>query len=190
MKPLTITLILSTFLLMQYGCQSSDRKAFDTSDGVGDVVNQLNKAFGKGAHYTDITISYIKGVGTIISASGTQNPNDNKLLRKQYANSAWDDVSEVTLEVSGGAQAGVFMFTLDQIDQLKVVPRIVQEAAAKVKKDKNMEVVTERVSIIFPSRVQGPDDPLTYSVNLKPEHGGTLFVVVFDRKGKYQKMIY
>lgn len=183
------TLLLACFGLL-YSCQSSTGKAFQTPSGVEGVVNKLNKAFGKGAHYTDITITYVKGIGNTISATGTQQPQDKKLLHKLHANNGWEAVSEVTLEVSGGAQPGDFMFTLDGVDQLKSVPAMVKEAIQKIKKEKDLDVVAELVSVVFPSRVQGPEDPLSFNVNLEPENGGTSFVVIFDRQGKFQRMVY
>ncbi len=190
MKKHAFTLVLlacSTFL---YCCKPKKEKAFQTGEGITGVVSKLNDAFGKDAYYTDITISFVKNVGTTVSATGTKDPGSAKLTSKLNAGGDWQDVSDVTLEVSGGAKPADFMFTLAQVDGLKKVPDMVKVAIETVKKEKNFDVVAEHVSVKYPSRKLSPNDSWNYSVNLAPENGGTSFIALFDDKGQYQRIIY
>lgn len=190
MKKYSLVLMLFVCSTLFNGCKSTKSKAFQTSEGVAEVVSRLNDSFGKNANYTDITISYVKGVGSTISATGNNDPSSTKLVSKLYANGHWEDVSEVTLELSGGARPSDFMFRLDELDQLKKVPEMVNLSIEKIKKEKNFDVVAEHVSVKYPSRRTGSDDNLSYDINLAPETGGTTFIVVFDEKGKYKSLIY
>jgi len=190
MKRHTFALILAACTTLLNGCQTKKEKAFQSSEGVREVVNRLTDAFGKTAHYTDITISYVKGVGSTISATGTNDPTSTKHISKLHSGGEWEDVSEVTLELSGGAKPSDFLFTLDEVDQLKKVPEMVKVAIEKVKQEKKLDVVAEHVSVKYPSRRMGPDDGLGFDVNLAPENGGTSFIAVFDGKGNYQRLVY
>jgi hypothetical protein len=190
MKKYSFVLMLIACSILFSCCKSTKSKAFQTSEGVSEVVSRLNESFGKNANYTDITISYVKGIGSTINATGTNDPSSTKLISKLYANGHWEDVAEVTLEISGGAKPSDFMFTLDEVDHLKKVPEMVNLSVEKIKKEKNFDVVAEHVSVKYPSRRNSPDDNLSYDVNLAPKTGGTTFIAVFDEKGNYKRLIY
>ena len=185
---LVLTFIACTSLF--YSCKSLKGKAFETTEGIAEVVTKLNEAFGENASYTDITISYIKGIGSTISATGTKDPSSSKMISKLYSNGNWKDDSEVIIEVSGGAKPSDFMFTLSEVEQLKKVPEMVRISIEKIKKDKKIDVVAEHVSVKYPSRIMGPDDKLSFDVNLAPENGGTSFITSFDEVGNFQRLIY
>jgi hypothetical protein len=129
-------------------------------------------------------------VGTTISATGTKDPSSPKLKRKLHSAGDWQDVAEVTMEISGGGKPSEFMFTLQEVNQLEKVPEMVQVAIERIKKEKNFDVVAEHVSVKYPSRMTSPDDKLHFDVNLAPETGGTSFIATFDDKGNYQRLIY
>jgi hypothetical protein len=190
MKKYSFGLMLIACLTLFSCCKSKKSKAFQTSEGVSEVVSRLNESFGKSANFTDITISYVKGIGSTISATGTKDPTSTKLISRLYANGQWEDVAEVTLEISGDAKPSDFMFMLDEVDQLKKVPEMVKFSIEKIKKEKNFDVVAEHVSVKYPSRRTSPDDNLSYDVNLAPETGGTTLIAVFDEKGNYKRLIY
>jgi hypothetical protein len=190
MKKNKLFLTFLSFITLLSSCKSLKGKAFETTEGVAEVVTKLNDTFGENASYTDITISYYKGVGSTISATGTTNPSSPKLISKLYSNGKWEERSEVTLEVSGGAKPSDFMFTLKEVDHLKKVPEMVKLSVERIKKEKNFDVVAEHVSVKYPSRIIGPDDKLSFDVNLAPENGGTSFITTFDNLGNYQRMNY
>jgi hypothetical protein len=192
MKKHLFALILIVCTSLFYSCKSggSKAKAFETPDGVADVVSNLNKAFGKDASYTDVTISFLKGIGTTISATGTKDPSSGKLISKMKGDGAWRDVSEITLEIEGDAKPADFMFRLNDVDDLKKIPGMVKMSIDKIKKEKNFDVVAQHVSVKSPSKINSPEDKLVYNVNLAPENGGTSFITVFDNNGNFQRMIY
>jgi hypothetical protein len=190
MQKSKLVLIFIACATLFYSCKSLKGKAFETTEGVAEVATKLNEGFGENAHYTDITISYVKGIGSTISATGTKDPSSSKMVSKLYSNGNWKDVSEVILEVSEGAKPSDFMFTLNEIEELKKVPEMVRLSVEKIKKEKNIDVVAEHVSVKYPSRIMGPDDKLGFDVNLAPENGGTSFITTFDEVGNYQRLVY
>jgi hypothetical protein len=190
MKMNNLFLVVIAFIMSFVRCNSIKGKAFETSEGVTEVVSKLKEAFGQKASYTEITISYFKGIGSTITATGTNDPSSSKLVSKLYSKGKWEETSDVTLEVSGGAKPSDFMFTLEEVEQLKKVPEMVKLSVEKIKKEKNFDVVAEHVSVKYPSRIISPDDKLRFDVNLKPENGGTSFIMTFDNKGDFQRMTY
>jgi hypothetical protein len=190
MKKNKLSLIFIACITILSSCKSLKGKAFESTEGVAEVVTKLNETFGDGASYTDITISYFKGIGSTISATGTNDPSSTKLISKVFSNGKWEESSEVILEVSGGAKPSDFMFTLKDVDQLKKVPEMVRFSIEKIKKEKNFDVVAEHVSVKYPSRITGPDDKLSFDVNLAPENGGTSFISTFDELGNHKRINY
>lgn len=93
MKRHTFALILAACTTLLHGCQSKKEKAFQSSEGVREVVNRLTDAFGKTAYYTDITLSYVKEVhyevdGNKYYAIGFQNSSGGYALRNKYVKQA------------------------------------------------------------------------------------------------------
>lgn len=190
MKKNNLFLVFIAFIIPFVSCNSIKGKAFETSEGVAEVVTRLNDGFGQNSSYTEITISYFKGIGSTISATGTKDPSSSKMVSKLYSKGKWEETSDVILEVSDGAKPSDFMFTLVEVEQLKKIPEMVKISVEKIKKEKNFDVVAEHVSVKYPSRIIGPDDKLSFDVNLRPENGGTSFITTFDNKGNFQRMTY
>jgi hypothetical protein len=190
MKMNKLYLVGIAFIMPFVSCNSIKGKAFETSEGVTEVVTKLKEAFGKNASYTEITISYYKGIGSTISATGTNDPSSPKMVSKLYSKGKWEETSDVILEVSEGAKPSDFMFTLEEVEHLKKVPEMVKVSIEKIKQEKDFDVVAEHVSVKYPSRIIGPDDKLRFDVNLRPENGGTSFIMTFDNKGDFKRMTY
>jgi hypothetical protein len=184
--------VMALIMVLLYSCKSfNDReKDFETDDGISKIASSLDNEFGKNASYTDVTLSYAKGIGTTISATGTKDPTSVKLLSKQKVNGSWQNVSEVTLEIDGDARPADFMFTLNDVQNLKKVPEMIKTSIEKIKKEKNFDVVAEHVSVKAPERINSADDKPEYNINLRPETGGTSFIMIFDSQGNFQKMVY
>src|SRR5688572_31440321 len=94
-------------------------RAFDNADDMSDLVGELKDKFGQNAGFTSITMSYHDGIGTSTVATGTADINSNKLMERMKQKGIWQDKAEVTLEIDGEATPKDFMFTLDQVQDLK-----------------------------------------------------------------------
>lgn len=191
MKTQTLRLFLFTAIaaLGLVSCGNGGR-SFETADGVQDIANDLDKQFGKDASYTNVLMSYHKSLGTSVSATGTKDPGSKTMIEKQKSKGIWKDVSEITLEIEGGAQASEFMFKLKDVDNLRKVPELVKASIEKIKKEKNFDVVATSVNITAPSRINSPDDKLRYLINLEPANGGTNFTAIYDYQGKFKDLVF
>lgn len=190
MKKHTFSLVLAACMLVFYSCNSGGGKAFETTEGMADIVEQLNDQFGKDASYTSVILSYHKDIGTMVSATGTKDPASKKLINKHRANKGWEDLSEITLEIEGDAKPSDFMFTLKDVDNLNKLPEMVKLSVDKIKKEKNFDVVVESVNLNAPDRINSPDDKLRYLINCAPPNGGTKFTMIFDHTGNFKNMVY
>lgn len=191
-KTQTLLLLLVITAITITSCEyfGGGGRAYETEDGMRKMLGELNDEFGKGAGYTDISFSYHKDMGTAISATGTKDLTSSKLIEKLKLKGVWEDKSEITMEISGGAKSKDFMFTMAEVDLMKI-PAIVKQSIDKVSKEKQIkEVVVNSVSISMPDELKNSTEKPTYHIIAEPKNGGTNFTLLYDEKGNFQKMIY
>lgn len=191
LKAVAFCLILIGFTITACEYFGGGGRTFETEEGVKETREQLDSKFGKGAWYTDVTLSYDKSTGTVITGTGTADPNSPKLIERHLMKGIWKDLSEITMEISGGGQPKDFMFTLDQVNMDKI-PALVKQSKEKVSKEKGIkDVVVTWVSISMPDKLNNdkPAKP-SYRLNVEPESGGTHFTFIYDVQGNFENMIY
>lgn len=189
---LQLVMMIAVFVVALSSCQSfgGGGRKFETTDGVADLVSGLKGEFGKDAYYTEISFNYHKSTGTTISATGTKDPESKKMISKQKMKGAWEDLSEISLEITGDAKAAEFMYTLKEVDEFKKVPGMIKTSIDKIKKEKNFDVVPTSVSVIAPDELKGQPQKLRYLLYFQPESGGTKFTMIFDQEGNFTKMLF
>lgn len=184
---LLLALAISALSLISCG---NNTRIFETKEGVDDLVSELDKQYGKDASYTSLIMTFDKSIGSAVSVTGTKDPASKKMIEKRKMKGSWTDMSEITLEIDGDAQASEFMFKLKDIDNLGKVPGLVKASIDKIKKEKNMDVVATSVNITAPDRIKSDKDKLRYLINLEPANGGTDFTAIYDHQGNFQNLLY
>lgn len=189
MKRLAIyTAILATLVLTACGGLGSG-PAFESNDGISNLIGQLKDNFGAKAAFNSILISYDKQIGNFVTAQGNSDISSNKLIEKSLINGSWQDKAEITMEIEDG-EIEDFLYTLEDVDLLKV-PELVKNAKEKVASEKGIEeVVVTAVSLTMPSRVSDKMKDLKYMINVEPKNGGTTFILTYDLSGNYLDMTY
>jgi hypothetical protein len=186
---LRLFLLLAIAAIGLTSCGGKSR-VFDSKEGVSDLAGELDKQFGKDASYTSLIMSYDKNIGTSVSVTGTKDPASKKMTEKRKLKGVWNDVSEITLEIEGDANASEFMFKLKDIDNLNKVPGLVKASIDRIKKEKNFDVVATSVNISAPDRIRSDKDRLRYLINLEPASGGTNFTAIYDHQGNFRDLLY
>ncbi|RPD38271.1 hypothetical protein EG028_25605 [Chitinophaga barathri] len=165
-------------------------RAYDNDKDLSGLVEELKDKFGQNAGFTSITMSYHDGIGTSTVATGGD-INSNKLTERLKQKGIWQDKAEVTLEIDGEATPKDFMFTLDQVQDLRKIPGLVKSSIEKVEKEKKItDLVSNMVSVSMPSRIDTPGDELRITVYVSPKNGGTDFTLLYNQKGEFLKMMH
>lgn len=180
-------LLFSMLLLSSCGGNSSNQEA--TATGFSEIENQIKEKFGNDAYYTDLSVLFIEGIGNAISVTVTGSPESLKMGQWDLSQNTWTQRSEVTLEVPENSQAKDFMFQLNETINLKKLGELVEQSKAKLIKEKNLEnPILSIASINFPDN--GDVSKANYSINLKPENGGTTFSFYYKLNGELEKLDY
>jgi hypothetical protein len=161
-----------------------------TQDAAGfeEIQNELKSKFGENAYYTNLTVTYNKTVGTIILVTETSDPASLKMEEWQYMQSAWQQRSDVTLEVSDG-DAKEFMYQLSGKFDLKKVGGLVEQSVKKLADEKKIE----NAKIKFVAMNTPDNDAVEQTkimIDLEPENGGTSFSFIYDLDGNLVSFDY
>ncbi|MBU2930253.1 hypothetical protein [Winogradskyella psychrotolerans] len=182
-----IILVIAISTLMSCGKDSGKQPA--TADGFADIESEIKSEFGHEAYYTDLTITYNKSIGNIISVTVTEDPSSLKMGQWNQTQGIWNQNSEISLEVPQGTKAEDYMFQLDEQINLSTLGELAEKANKKLTEDKKLENPTLSMAFVkFPKN--GDVSKTEYTVMLKPEHGGTTFTFRYDLKGDLITMDY
>ena len=166
---------------------TSDQEA--TAEGFGVIENELKDKFGIHAYYTDLSISYNKSVGNIVSVTVTENPESLKMGQWSLMKNSWNQNSDITLEVPSGSRASDFMFQLNEKINLTKLGELVEKSSKQLTTEKQIENPTLDMAFVkFPKN--GDISKAEYSIILEPENGGTDFTFYYNLKGELLKMSY
>lgn len=180
-------LLFSMIILTSCGGNSSNQEA--TAAGFSEIENQIKEKFGKDAYYTDLSVLFIEGIGNSISVTVTESPESLKMGQWDLSQNTWTQRSEVTLEVPENSQAKDFMFQLDDEINLTKLGGLIEQSIQKLKEEKDISNPKLSIaSINFPDN--GDLFKANYSINLKPENGGTTFSFYYKLNGELEKMDY
>lgn len=181
-KKLLLVVLITTLIASCNSKLSFDAKGFEG------VEENLKNKFGDDAFYTELSITYVKQVGTIITTTVTKDPSSLKMGSWNFSNSSWSQTADVTLELSGG-KAQDFMFNLNEEVDLSKLGELIESSIKKLKEEKDISAaVLSIASIMAPD--DGDKSKMNYFIQLKPENGGTDFTFVYNLDGTLEKFDY
>lgn len=187
MKGLNFTLLTVTAItLISCGGVSNEPA---NADGFSAIEKELKGEFGDDAYYTDLSISYDASIGNMVGTTVTDDPESLKMGEWTFSQGAWNQTSEITLEVPEGSEAADFMFQLGDEINLTKLGELVEESMKELTAKKDIE--NPSLSMAF---VKFPDDgdmeKVEYVVMLEPETGGTSYSFYYNLKGELREMDY
>lgn len=189
MKTLKNTAVIAVITSLLFSCGSSISREEATSEGFTAIEKEMQNKFGKQAYYTDLTISYDKSIGNMISTTVTEDPESLKMGEWTFVQGAWKQTSEITLEIPEGSLAADFMFQLNDNINLSKLGELVEISKIELTKEKEIESPTLEMAFVkFPDN--GDVSKAEYVVMLEPENGGTTFSFHYEMNGELIKMNY
>ncbi|MGD1840992.1 MAG: hypothetical protein ACFB0B_08870 [Thermonemataceae bacterium] len=180
------TFVASLFLLSACGDSAA------LTENTQDIEKIITDKFGQDLHFTEFRISNGKGPrGKVVSSMGmtlTTDPSSLEAESWNYSDGNWEQISEVTLEMSGDAKPEDFMLSLDEL-ALPKLQEMINHAKTHLTKEKNIEnpFVTS-LSISTPNRA--PKNESQFLIFLQPENGGTSFNLSYTLEGEFKEMDY
>ncbi|MGG6231502.1 hypothetical protein [Tenacibaculum sp. SDUM215027] len=180
-------LIYIPLLLLLLSCNNGKQSYEDTTSLV-ELKKELISKFGKNAYYTQIGISN-NDYGSTVGVSQTDEPSSLKMTEWDYSNGNWNQISDVTLELSSGAKAEDFMFQVNKIIDFDIMGKIVEESKNKIIEEKGInEVRVENIIIKAPNN--GDFSSMKYFITISPKDGGTDFNFWYKMDGTLAKFDY
>lgn len=188
MKILKITVLVAAVITLM-SCGGSVNKQPANAEGFGAIEKELKSKFGEDAYYTDVSISYNKSIGNIIGVTLTDNPESLKMGQWNFTQGAWNQNSEISIEVPKGSKAADFMFQLNEKINLSKLGELVEKSSTQLKTEKDIEnSVLHIAHIKFPKN--GDITKTEYIVMLKPENGGDTYTFTYKLDGDLIKKDY
>ncbi len=183
--------IIYTLVVLAFVSCSKEQKFAENADSIKQLETVLADKFGKDAYYTSITLSNSgTSSGDILSVTQTEDPSSLKMGEWNFFQGKWTQSSEVTLELSQGAQAKDFMFQLDgNTVKLDVLGKLLEESKEKVTSEKKIEEV-EVTSVFMNAPNNGDFSAMEYFITIKPKNGGTSFDFRYNLDGTLIKFDY
>lgn len=186
LKRLNLLLVL---LLHVASCSNSIQNQPATADGFQNIENALKDQFGKGAYYTDLTVTYNKSIGNIVGVTVTEIPESLKMGQWNLTQGNWQQNSDIIIEVPVGTKASDFMFQLGDTISLSKLGALVEQSIQKLKDEKDIKnPILSIAGLNFPDN--GDISKAQYMINLKPERGGTTFSFYYSLSGDLIKSDY
>ncbi|WP_298758071.1 hypothetical protein [uncultured Psychroserpens sp.] len=179
------------FVLMKLvtSCSSSTSNQPATKEGFTEIENELKSKFGTDAYYTDLTITYNESIGNIIGATVTEDPESLKMGQWNLTQDTWVQNSDITIQVPEGTKASDYMFQFGETISLSELGSLVEQSVQKLKEEKDLKNPTLSIAgLNFPNN--GDISQAQYTINLKPENGGTTFSFYYTLGGDLIKMDY
>lgn len=177
--------VLFTVILISCG---KGKSTFEDRASLEDLKKELISKFGENAFYTSLSITN-SDHGGIVTVSQTNDPSSLKMSDWHYFQDKWEQKSEITLEISGGAKAEDFMFQLNKIVNFDTLIKVVEASKKKVIEEKKIkDVKVELISINAPNN--GDFNSMEYYITIKPKQGGTQFSFWYNMDGSLRKFDY
>jgi len=187
MKILKFIAIVTVLVFMSCGGGTSKQSA--NAEGFGAIEKEIKSKFGEDAYFTKLTIVYNESIGNMIVLTTTEDPESMKMGEWTLSQDAWEQTSELTLEVPEGTKAADFMFQLKDNINLSKLGGLIEKSSKQLKDEKKLEnPMFDVANIIFPKN--GDISKTEYSISLKPEDGGTSFRFYYNLNGDLRKMDY
>ncbi len=153
----------------------------------GEIEKEMKSEFGENAYYTDVSISYHKTAGNIVTATVTNTPKSLKMEKWNSIEDAWKKKSDIFIEIPNGTLAADFMFRLSDTINLSTLGDLAERSSKKLQNEENIQnPALYLASIIFPRN--GDITKTEYCIILKPENSDAMFSFFYTIDGKLIKM--
>ncbi len=180
-------LIYLPILLFIFSCNNAS-KSYEDKASLEELKKELISEFGENAYYTKLSISNAD-YGSIVGVSQTDKPSSLKMTEWNYFNGSWDQISDVTLELSSGSKAEDFMFQLNKVIDFEIMAKVVEESKKKIIEEKGIaKVRVENININAPN--DGDFNSMKYFITISPIDGGTDFNFWYNMDGTLSKFDY
>lgn len=157
----------------------------ENAESILALEKDLKAEFGD-AYYTSINIMN-NDAGNIINLTNTNDPASLSMKEWNYVSGAWSQISDVTLELSGGT-AEEFMFKLGDQVKFDVLGKIVEDAKKILKTEKEVDAKISNILINAPD--DGDFESMIYFLDLEPVTGGTSYDFQYTLSGELIKYDY
>lgn len=188
MKAKNLLLVLCSSILL-WSCGAESGKEAANAEGFQQIEDQILSEFGDNAYFTDISITYNESIGNIVGVTVTTNPESMQMGQWNLTSGAWQQNSDITIEIPEGTKAADFMFQLGKSVSLAKLGELVEKSKAQLTEEK--ELKNPRLHMAF---VKYPDtgeaSKAEYLVMLQPETGGTTFTYSYKLDGELIGMDY
>ncbi len=175
-------------LTITFFISCNNNKSFEDKESLTGLKNELISKFGENAYYTKLSITNHEN-GSIVSVSQTDDPSSLKMTEWNYTSGSWNQISDVTLEISGNAKAEDFMFQLNKVIDFNTLAKVLEEAKQKVIIEKNIEDIKVK-SILINAPNDGDFNSMKYFITISPKSGGTSFNFWYKMDGTLDKFDY
>jgi len=180
LKSIVLVLIIAVILI---SCDSSGKEPA-TEAGFTEIENGIKDKFGNNAYFTELTISYNKSIGNIISVIVTKAPNSLKMGRWDQSQGNWNQNQDITIEVPKGSKPSDFMFQLDEKINLPKLGKLIEKSTNKLTTENNIKNPTLNMAFVkFPNN--GDISKAEYVIMLNPENGETTFTIRYTLNGDF-----
>lgn len=182
-----ISFIFAALVLGLTSCGGSGVSDFaENAESILALEKNLKAEFGDDAYYTSINIMS-SDLGSVVNLTNTKDPSSLNMEEWNYLSGTWTQISDVTLELSGGS-AEEFMFKIGDLVKFDVLGKIVEDAKEILKNEKDIDAKVSTILINAPS--DGDFDSMIYFLDLEPTSGGTSFDFQYTLSGELIKYDY
>lgn len=115
-----------------FSCASGINKQSATSKGFAEIEKEIKSKFGEHAFYTDLSISYNKSIGNIISVTVSEVPESLKMEQWNSTLGTRIQSQDISIEVPYGSKASYFIFQLNDLINLSKLGRLVETSCAEL----------------------------------------------------------
>ncbi len=176
-------------------CKDAEDKEplYNTSQGMVQLVQDLNREFGTAAGFTRLLLVFNQQDGTGISVAAAKDVDSSKLTEmiKWPGQKIWSTTGESRLQIEGNAQPRDFMFTLHELNDLQLIPELVKRSIDKVALEKKLsDLIVGAIGITMPGTINDSSYGVRITVNVMTKKEDRVFMVTYDGKGNFKSFYY
>lgn len=169
-------------------CGPGKDPVFESKEEMAKITEKIKKSFEPKAYFNSISFFYSPETYNMITVEGNSDNTSNTLWDRTLKSGMWETTTQVTMEISGDAKPEDFLFSLDDVDLLKI-PDLVADAKARAIKEKNItEAKVTAVIISTPMMLEDKASDLNFNITITPSDGGKDISVTYDLTGNFVEL--